>query len=338
MNRVLSRAIGILGLSVLFAMTGCDHVTDPPDGPNLIDRFGPFEVVADLESDRDEVDFSVGQVVTFTAQFNKNIDWVITITGQSSGAVKRIEGFDRFVDEENAVWNGSTTDLPFFSAEMCEVILSVPEEEYTDTVMVNVLGARIYPGVLAADFEENPGACIILGDFEFELTPASGRQEDIPAGQGSFFYRLEGTDNESGGPTDNFFVGLAEVLPCLNGVTYYDVPTTIPENLFLNFMLRGRNSAYTRAIIGVAIDSNDSGDWNDGVDQVYEIVIDPLYEGWRLQSANMGELGIPQEDLSKIVNIRLVLISLNNLQPSPREQVGFEVDFFTFTDGAPLEL
>ena len=87
--------------TALFAIVvaGCSHKTETFDGPNLVDRFGPFNVVTDLGVSQPQVDFAAGQTVFFTAEFNKNVNWVIEITGTVSGAVKRIEGFDKSVNE-----------------------------------------------------------------------------------------------------------------------------------------------------------------------------------------------------------------------------------------------
>ena len=345
-RKYISRIVKpLLLVAVLIGSWSCDHETEPPDGPNLIDRFGPFEVFEDFAVSLNTVDFSAGGTAVFTAEFNKNIDWVITITGQTSGAVKRIEGFDRFINAENATWNGTTTDLPFFRNETCIAEITVPEEpDYMDSVTIKVVGTRTYEGSLVTDFEEDSPGCIILGNFEFELVE-SGRVDDGIAGQEDFFYRLQGTDNESGGPTDNFFVGLATILPCVNGLTYFDVPTVVPENFYVNAMIEGRNSQETRAIVTTIFDTNDSGAYEDGIDQGIEFIIDPLYEGWELQSVNMAVLDeeatnieVTSELLGKIVAMRLVLISRNDIQPSPRLQVGFNTDYITFTEGAPLKL
>jgi hypothetical protein len=277
--------------------------------------------------------------VIFSAQFNKNVDWRIEITGLESGAVRRIEGFSRTIQAENATWTGGTTILPFFRAEMCAVQLIIPEEpDFLDSANVEILGTKVYEGNLITDFEANPGNSIQVGDFEFELAPESGRKNDVVAGQGEYFFRLAGTDNASGGPTDNFFVGLAVILPSINGETYFQVPTTNPQNLHLNYLLGGVGSPYTRAIISIHIDSNNNGQFDDGPDQGIEFPIDPSYNGWRLQSFSFAETGLTSEQLSKLVACRLILISLNNLQPSPREEVEFKSDFITFTAGGPLQL
>ena len=62
---------------VLMSVTmGCDHVTDPFDGPSLVDRFGEFELLEPLMASSETVDFSSGATVYFTARFNKNLPFV----------------------------------------------------------------------------------------------------------------------------------------------------------------------------------------------------------------------------------------------------------------------
>jgi hypothetical protein len=324
--------IGIIGSLIV----ACSHDTDTFDGPNLIDRFGDFNVVEGLGVSSPTVNFTAGETVFFTAQFNKNVDWVVQITGSVSGAVKRIEGFDRELNQENATWNGGTTDLPFFKAEMCTVELLIPEEpDYKDTGEVEVLGTKTYEGGLVTDFEEDPGTDLFIGNFEFDFSPATGRTDALTAAEGDFCLLLEGTDNT----LDNFFVGLITVNASITGETYIPLPTTVPEEVFFNCFMFSDGTPYTIAVIEFAFDSNDSGAYEDG-DATFKIDGDfPIsWEGWRHINHPMSEVGISQEQLEKLVAIRFILISDNNAQPIPREQVGYAVDFVTFTQGAPLEL
>jgi len=325
----------LLAALVLLGFWSCDHETDPPDGPNLIDRFGPFEVVDSLAANRTNVDFSAGETVVFSAQFNKNIDWVLTITGTESGAVKVVEGFDRFV---SVTWNGGTTVLPFFKNEPCSVELTVPEEpDYVDSAEVEVIGTRVYPGTLFWDFEEDGGNDITIGNFEFELTPNTGRQSMDPtsAAEGEFFWLMEGTDDV----VPNFFCGLIVMNATLNDVTYVELPSLVPEDVYFNCFIYNDGRPYGIAIVQFAFDSNDSGEFEDGVDQIFTIGDIPLdFEGWRQISHTMADMDMTSAQMEKIVALRVVLISDNNAQPTPPQEVQFGIDYMTFTQGAPLAL
>ncbi|MCB0635253.1 MAG: hypothetical protein KDC54_01470, partial [Lewinella sp.] len=204
--------INVFKYSFLFTLlvlfSGCDHETDLFDGPNLIDRFGPFELIEPLSLNRSTVDFAAGESVVLSARFNKRINFTAVITGMESGAVKIIEGFDSEVSAANAVWHGRTTSLPFFRLEDCEVKLIIPEaDSLTMTEMVEIVGTREYEGMVYTDFEEEPGQDIFFGNFEFELTNNTGRRNDGTAGQGDWYYYFEGTDNV----VPNFFCGLIDI-------------------------------------------------------------------------------------------------------------------------------
>jgi hypothetical protein len=337
MNRIkiFSFAISLISLSLLIG--GCSSKDDFFDGPDLTERFGEFMVIEDFGVSATTVDFSGGETIHFTGQFNKNVNWRITIIGQSSGARKVITGLSRTLDEATAQWNGSTTDLPLFKDESVTAILTIPEEpDYTAEVQISLLSGKEYPVTLITDFETAPGANIQVGNFEFELSNLTGRRDDIPAGEGNWYWRMHGTDNV----VPNFFVGLINIFPSIVGETYFPVPTTIPEDLFFNCFIHHDGSPHGIAVIQFAVDSNDSGAFEDGQDQTFQLEGDfPLsWNGWRQFNHSMATLGMNQSQLSKIVAVRVLLISDRNAQPNPPLPVTFGIDFLNFTQGSPLQL
>ena len=317
--------------------SSCDHETETFDGPSLVDRFGDFTALEDFMVSQPTVDFSAGETVFFTAKFNKNINWIVEITGLASGAVKRIEGFSSELDASNATWRGGTTDLPFFKTEMCTANLLIPEEPaYMGKGDIEILGTKIYNATIVADFEQDAGADIEFGNYEFELTSDAGRQNDIIAAQGDYYYLMEGTDNV----VSNFFVGLINIHASITGETYIPVPTTVPEDLFFNCFIYHDASPHGIAVIQFVFDSNDSGKFEDGVDQTFQLSGDfPLnWNGWQHISHSMADVGMTQTDLEKLVAVRVLLISDMNAQPNPPLEVRFGIDFLAFTSGGALEL
>lgn len=324
-------------MALTFLVFACEHETDTFDGPFLVDRFGEFTVLETLSASQSTVDFAAGESIVFSAAFNKNVNWVLQITGTESGAIKRIEGFDRELNADNATWLGGTTELPFFKAEVCTVELLVPEEpDFINSLEVEILSTKIYEGSLFTDFETDAGADIFFGNFEFELSPQSGRQNDMPAAQGEYYFLFEGTDNV----VSNFFVGLININSTIMGETYAQFPTTVPEDLYFNCFIYADGGPHGIAVIQFVYDTNDNGVFDDGTDEIFQINGDfPLnWEGWQHINHPMSEIGISQEQLEKIVSIRVLLISDMNAQPDPPLQVDFGIDFLTFTAGGPLEL
>ncbi|MEP0546033.1 MAG: hypothetical protein ABJF88_03810 [Rhodothermales bacterium] len=326
-----------LFLLVGLAAAGCDHVTDA-EGPNLTDRFGDFFVVDSLMASQEEVDFAAGEFVTFTAQFNKQVAWVLEITGQESGAVKRIEGFSNELSAENARWNGGTTDLPLFKTEVADAVLLI-DDENADTLRttVEVVTPRAYDVTVIADFEQ-ASPSIMIGNFEFEFDlTATGRSAEVPPAQGDFFYLLRST----GGPVvaDPFFIGLISINASITGETYFPVPTTVPEDLFFNAFLYSFGSPNTIAVVQLAVDTNGSGAYEDGQDATFSILDQPIEgEGWQAFSAPLSATAITQAQTEEIVAIRVLLISDDNGQPTPPLPVDFGIDYLNFTTGGPLQL
>ena len=327
--RGLSAVCMVLALGL--GTAGCDHVTDP-DGPNLTDRFGDFAILDSLSADRATVDFAAGETVTFLARFNKQVDWVVEITGRESGAVKRIEGFSNELTAENARWAGGTTELPLFKDELVDAVLLVPEEMAdTSRAAVEVLSARTYAGNVAADFEGTDN--ITVGNFEFEFQNA-GISSEVPPGQGNGFYLLRGADRN----LRNFFVGLIDIRPRANA-GFFTVPTSVPEDLYFNMFLRGLGTEYTIAVVQLIADGNGTGRYEVDQDTVFpygDIPVD--FEGWQLFSKTVAEIGMTQTQAQQIVAIRVVLISDANAQPTPAQPVAFGIDYLTFTAGRALQL
>lgn len=334
-----------LVLATGFAVAGCDHNTEF-DGPNLTDRFGPFTPLDPIAADRSTVDFAAGQQVVFSGSFNKQVNWVIEITGQESQAVKRIEGFSDELDDTNATWDGGTTVLPFFKDEPVEAILFVPEEmSDTSRVALTVTTPRTYPGSVVADFEGGDALSLVNPEFEFDEV---GISSEITPAQGNGFYLLRGTDDVV---ANNFFIGLVTILPP-GGAGTFDVPTDIASELFLNLFLYNYETANTIPVVEVVVDGNGTGRYEDGQDVIIPIgsdvefpnVVDGLVEGgWNAYSeaaSSFGAFGggLTDQQTQQIVAIRVVLISDANAQPNPPLQVEYGVDFITFTAGGPLEL
>ena len=207
---------------------------------------------------------------------------------------------------------------------------------------VEVISTKIYEGSLFTDFEEDLGGNIFVGNFEFEFTPNTGRQNDIISAEGEYYYLFEGTDNV----VPNFFVGLVDIKSAVTGETYAPLPTTVPEDLYFNCFMYHDLSPHGIAVIQFVVDSNDSGDFEDGQDETFQLPGDfPLsWDGWQHINHPMSEVlngasdPITQEKLEKLVAIRLLLISNMNAQPNPPLQVTYGIDFMTFTQGGPLEL
>ena len=134
----------------------------------------------------------------------------------------------------------------------------------------------------------------------------------------------------------NFFTGLIDIRPQGSGV--FTVPTSVPEDLYFNFLLRSFDTDFTIAVVQLIVDGNGTGAYELDRDTVFPFGDIPVdFTGWRLFSKPVSELGLTQQQAQQIVGVRVVLISDNNAQPTPPLQVAYGIDYITFTAGGPLQ-
>ena len=85
----MKRILIVLSLTVLFLSCERDNLFE---GPSLETMLGPFELIQKFQVSNQNVDFYNGETTFFTAEFSKEVDWKVIVTGSESGAVKTISG------------------------------------------------------------------------------------------------------------------------------------------------------------------------------------------------------------------------------------------------------
>jgi len=132
---------------------------------------------------------------------------------------------------------------------------------------------------------------------------------------------------------------LARLFPSLEGNTYFSAPSTDPSQLYFNVLVFNE-LPYSRLVVSFKVDSNDNGQFDNDTDNSFSFEYDGIFDspaGWNDLNVSMDEIGLSSTALTKIVAIEFVLISLNNIQPTPREPVGFGLDYLSFSVGEPLD-
>ncbi len=103
-----------LGAAVLLSVS-CKR--EGFSGPEIVAADSNFKIVDSLKSTQPSVsfsNFSLNPTVGFSAKFNQKVSWELTINGLGSGAAKVYSGTsDGFKDDE-IVWDGRATGVPFF--------------------------------------------------------------------------------------------------------------------------------------------------------------------------------------------------------------------------------
>lgn len=314
----------------------CERSKDT-EGPRLQDLYGEFSVFQDFEASSPNVDFSAGGSMFFTGVFSKTVAWQVTITGQTTGAVKVMEGFGSTLDELSARWLGDITTLPMMKVEACEVILSVPNESFADTININVQGIKSNEGFLVADFETpiNPGWQVFIqggADMSFFID-----QSDSSA-QGTGYYDM-------GGEVDwDYLIGYI-YFPA----SAYQLPTypldDNPANVYFNVFLNVPEGISNEIVLFQFLeDENGDGNHQATSEDMYSLELKGLSSGWQMISLRYDELialanGIPSppagndiHEPHKLLDLRLLFLA----DPATGYSQTY-LDYVIFTESSPLQ-
>jgi len=328
----------LVSISAIAILLSACRTDEEFDGPSLNDLYGEFAVIQGLNASADEVDFSTGETVYFTAQFSKNVNWALQIKGLESGAVKEISGFSNILKSDNALWDGTTTRLPFFRNEACAVQLYVESESDTLRDTISVTGTRNYAGLLLSDFEgiANPG----WTSFVQSGANMSFGIKDDPAGaaQGNKYFEIAGTVN-----WDYLIAYLYMPATAYNTTTFSLAEN--PADVYFNTMLF-KPEELNNGIMLFQFPEDDNGDgvFNAANEDMYAVEIDLTENGWT-------PFSIKYSDLQSLVNGQPANPNGNGIkEPHKLKQVnilflanpssGFakaRLDYMIFTEGAPLQ-
>lgn len=269
--------------TVILAFIACDRETDPL-GPELNDIYGEFQVFEALQSSRNEVNFAAGQTMTFTARFSKTVDWELHVIGQTSGAHKLFRGKSKTVDASNANWNGTTTDLPMFKQEPCMAVLSVPEENFSDTLKnLNVLETRVIDGFVVADFESgiNPDWNVFAqsgADMSFNIVASDSAPQ-----QGNYY--------DMGGEVSwDYLIGLIDFPATAYGADVFPLSDN-PNNVYFNVFLSKPESINNEIILFRFFeDENGDGVFQEASEDMYALELQGIKSQWHTVSVRYSDL------------------------------------------------
>ena len=125
------------------------------EGPSIDILYSDFEVIEPLKIINKTPSFSSNEQVGFHCEFNKPVQWKITIMGLSTSANRQITGFSNLIDSNIIVWNGGPSQVPFFSEEVCAIELTFENEIDTLRDTISIVSAKTYEnGVWLEDFED----------------------------------------------------------------------------------------------------------------------------------------------------------------------------------------
>ena len=333
----MKKLILIIALFVSFACQRKEVI----EGPLLDDLYGDFRVLEDFTATNQQVDFSIGESVVYMARFSKTVDWEIHIIGQISKAEKIIVGKSKVIDDQNGLWNGSTTNLPMFKAEDCMAILTIPDELYTDTLNVVINETKVNEGFLLSDFENgvNPGWTVFKqsgADMSFFIVEGDSSAQEYN------YYDM------GGAVAWDYLIGYLD----MPGSSYFQDEDSIyyplaenPAVVYFNAFLYNPQGI-TNAIVLWQFweDDNLDGIFRSNSEDMYSVELKGQENDWQTFTVRYSDLtalvnGAPAEpagnkilEPQKLINIRLLFLADPNSGYSQNL-----LDYMIFTENAPLE-
>ncbi len=332
------KKIFLITAIVLMSIVSCrkDNTTD---GPSIAEIYSSFKVMTPFTASNDSVNFASGQKITFSAAFNKVVNWEITITGQTSKAQKVITGQSREINALNALWNGSTSFFPMFKQELCEAKLKIENETDSFMLPIRILGTKTNQGFVVADFENglNAGWTRFIqsgANMDFKV------KTDASSPQANSYLNMAGTVNW------DWLIGLIDYPATAYGTTKTFPLNSNPDNVYLNCLIYGDASAANTSLVLFQIkeDENADGVINASSDDEYDHEIKVDWSGWKLISLRYSDIvtlvngqpstpkGNGQHNPDKIGKISMLhLANPNNGFASTK------IDYIVFTNDKPLE-
>jgi hypothetical protein len=306
------------------------------DGPALVDLYGDFAVLVDLDISDREVDFAAGEQTYFTCAFSKNVEWDLEIKGLTTGAVKHITGFGSALDATSATWNGTTTSLPMFRDEECAVALIIPSAQDTLRDTLTVLSGRVNTGLLLSDFEDglNPGWVPFIqsgANMNFGILNAE------QAAQGQRYYNMAGQVNW------DWLIGMVDMPGSAYGDTHFalnDNPDVVYFNTFLY-----KPAEYNNGLVLFQFreDDNEDGMYSAGSEDMFSIQVQATQEGWQQITSKYADLatlvnGAPAAAIGNGLHEphKLIQVSVLFLANPTSGYSESKLDYMIFTENAPL--
>jgi hypothetical protein len=304
-------------------------------GPELSGIYGPVTVLQSLAVSESTVDFSANERVYFTAQFEKDAVWTLTLIGQTSGATKTFKGISSALDSLITLWNGYADGAPSFQAEMVEAALSF---DYLDTdtqkvsFQISAAPNLIRAGdVLVSEFIVNKSQCYCSPPIQpdrwpTDFPPTVNNETAYGFPDGNAYLVMGGTGANAvpwqgaGSPYVDILTIEAKNADTDYG-TYFPLYAD-PAKVYFNIMVHA--SETQNAVLRVFL-------LEDAVVARY-IDIMPNWTGWRLISLNYTQL-IPAVTTPAVPNrvtaVQFVLLSNSNVLPGNPVKIAFDRVIFT---------
>ncbi|MDA3883703.1 MAG: hypothetical protein PF481_10515 [Bacteroidales bacterium] len=321
----------IFALTIVVNFVSCEK--EDPVGPDIVDLYGGFKILDSLSIPSATIDFSTTDSIRFGGTWTTQNQWLLTITGRKSGAIKTLSGKTKILDTTIATWNG-TADNIFFQKEICDVSLSFTGQADTMKSTVEISGLHNYQedGIVVHNFE-------ISTIDVWPGTQTNGTGTLITEGvipQGDTYLNLEGSE-----PGNAWYIaGLppfqASELTDSDYLPFNDADTA---TTYINFFVRGNGYPETFVTLQTKEDDNENGTHEEASEDSYTHRYQVTGTEWKKVSIPLSALtnddaavGNNIQEISKITSVYVMLFSAGTANPT----LGCDIDFIILTQGAPL--
>ncbi len=334
----MKNKINILLLLSIIAIVGCRKKSSTFEGPSIDEIYSNFKLIQPFKANKDSVNFATGDKVVFTAQFNKIVEWTISIKGKTSQAEKIIKGSSKTIDATNATWNGSTTNFPVFGIEDCDVLLTIKDVADSFKVSEKIIGKKTNPGFTIADFETGLLSTwtkfIQTGaDMDFKV------KTDNLAPEGGSYLNMAGTVNW------DWLIGLIDFPASAYGTANTLPLKANPDAVYFNAMVYGEpNTNPSIVLFQIKEDENADGVINANNEDQYDLEIRVDWSGWKLVSIKYNDIpslvnGAPATPKGNALHNpdKIGKISMLHLANPSDGFASSKLDYIIFTDNEPLQ-
>lgn len=346
----------ILNLFVLLAgiatLVSCKKYKEEFYGPGMGLAPDDFNASSIVVSDANP-NFKIG-TVSFQSDLSATVRWKLTLTGQTSGAVKFITGLSNSINSSNAVWDGSTDTVKLFKkGETVEVKLTALgwKESISSSFTIGEVKDR---GLVLGTFENisvnhpsrnwlDASGYYWFYSFETGEYDLVDKLASTAAPEGSYSLFISGHDAD-----ESYYIGQVGLTAPSPGVFNLGTINNV-DDVYFNFYVKGCGSDASKDykfVVQVFEDDDNNGtvDYNNQEDKyTYEMSL--KYDGWKFYSVKytsfiLDSAVLPTSDRnytpSRIANIGFYFGAKTQAGLSATEVIKVEMDHFSITSNGPM--
>ena len=254
------------------------------EGPSIATIYGDFELIEPLTVTNKNPSFSSNEKVRFHCEFNKPIEWKITILGLVTSASREIIGFSNLIDSNMIIWSGGPSQVPFFAEEDCAIELTFENEIDTLRDTITIVSVKNYDnGIWFEDFEDG----IPSEGLVYYNTDGGGMTFSVANNNallGSSFFKMGGRVNWE------WSLGSLDLPLNITNISQNS------DDLYINIgILSDLQDLHTGQFINILISeetdtpfndnpNNNASDLFESTMEVYKMKVPVDWNGWQLKS------------------------------------------------------